>query len=398
MNPDLDRLQPYPFEKLAVLKAGVQPPSSLEHISLGIGEPKHPAPPFVLEVMADNLNCLSNYPTTKGMPELRQAIAGWCERRFELGAGNVDPDRNVLPVNGTREAIFAFTQAAIARKPDALVVAPNPFYQIYEGAAYLAGAEPHYLNCLPENGFIPDYDAVPVDVWQRCQLLFVCSPGNPTGAVHDMDTLKKLIALADEHDFILCSDECYSELYPDEDTKPAGLLQACAELGRSDYARCIVFHSLSKRSNLPGMRSGFIAGDASLLEPFLLYRTYHGCSMPIQHQLASIAAWNDEAHVLENRSQYRHKFEAVLRVLQPVMDVKQSDASFYLWAPTPIADDEFAKGLFEQQNLTVLPGRYLSREIDGVVPGAGFVRMALVATVSECVEAAERIRRYIESL
>lgn len=398
MNPDLDRLQPYPFEKLAVLKAGVQPPNSLEHISLGIGEPKHPAPPFVLEVMADNLNCLSNYPTTKGMPELRQAIAGWCERRFELGAGNVDPDRNVLPVNGTREAIFAFTQAAIARKPDALVVAPNPFYQIYEGAAYLAGAEPHYLNCLPENGFIPDYDAVPADVWQRCQLLFVCSPGNPTGAVHDMDTLKKLIALADEHDFILCSDECYSELYPDEDNKPAGLLQACAELGRSDYARCIVFHSLSKRSNLPGMRSGFIAGDASLLEPFLLYRTYHGCSMPIQHQLASIAAWNDEAHVLENRSQYRHKFEAVLRVLQPVMDVKQSDASFYLWAPTPIADDEFAKGLFEQQNLTVLPGRYLSREIDGVVPGAGFVRMALVATVSECVEAAERIRRYIESL
>ncbi len=398
MNPDLDRLQPYPFEKLAVLKAGVQPPTSLEHISLGIGEPKHPAPPFVLEVMADNLNCLSNYPTTKGLPELRQAIAGWCERRFELNSGTLDPERHVLPVNGTREAIFAFTQAAVARKPDALVLSPNPFYQIYEGAAYLAGAEPYYLNCLPENGFIPDYDAVPADVWQRCQLLFVCSPGNPTGAVHSIETLKKLIALADEHDFIVCSDECYSELYPDENNKPAGLLQACAELGRDDYARCIVMHSLSKRSNLPGMRSGFIAGDASLLEPFLLYRTYHGCSMPIQHQLASIAAWNDEGHVLENRSQYRHKFDAVLRVLQPVMDVKQSDASFYLWAPTPIADDAFTKGLFEQQNLTVLPGRYLSREIDGVVPGAGFVRMALVATVSECVEAAERIRRYIESL
>ncbi len=398
MNPDLDRLQPYPFEKLAVLKAGVQPPTSLEHISLGIGEPKHPAPPFVLEVMADNLNCLSNYPTTKGMPELRQAIAGWCERRFELNSGTLDPERHVLPVNGTREAIFAFTQAAVARKPDALVLTPNPFYQIYEGAAYLAGAEPYYLNCLPENGFIPDYDAVPADVWQRCQLLFVCSPGNPTGAVHSIETLKKLIALADEHDFIVCSDECYSELYPDENNKPAGLLQACAELGRDDYSRCIVMHSLSKRSNLPGMRSGFIAGDASLLEPFLLYRTYHGCSMPIQHQLASIAAWNDEGHVLENRCQYRHKFEAVLRVLQPVMDVKQSDASFYLWAPTPIADDAFTKGLFEQQNLTVLPGRYLSREIDGVVPGAGFVRMALVATVSECVEAAERIRRYVESL
>ncbi|GAA0694756.1 succinyldiaminopimelate transaminase [Marinobacterium maritimum] len=398
MNLDLDRLQPYPFEKLAVLKAGVQPPTSLEHISLGIGEPKHPAPPFVQEVLADNLDCLSNYPTTKGMPELRQAIAGWCERRFELVSGSVDPERNVLPVNGTREAIFAFTQAAVERKDDALVVSPNPFYQIYEGAAYLAGAEPHYLNCLAENGFIPDYDAVPEEIWQRCQLLFVCSPGNPTGAVHSIDTLKKLIALADEHDFIICSDECYSELYPDEDNKPAGLLQACAELGRHDFARCIVFHSLSKRSNLPGLRSGFIAGDASLLEPFLLYRTYHGCSMPIQHQLASIAAWNDEAHVLENRSQYRHKFEAVLRVLQPVMEVKQSDASFYLWAKTPIADDEFAKGLFEQQNLTVLPGRYLSREVDGVLPGAGYVRMALVATVSECVEAAERIRRYIESL
>lgn len=398
MNPDLDRLQPYPFEKLAVLKAGIQPPSSLEHISLGIGEPKHPAPPFVQEVLANNLSGLSNYPTTKGMPELRQAIAGWCERRFELQAGSVDPERNVLPVNGTREAIFAFTQAAVERKDDALVVSPNPFYQIYEGAAYLAGAEPYYLNCLAENGFIPDYDAVPADIWKRCQLLFVCSPGNPTGAVHSIETLKKLIALADEHDFIVCSDECYSELYPDEHNKPAGLLQACAELGRHDYARCIVFHSLSKRSNLPGMRSGFIAGDADLLEPFLLYRTYHGCSMPVQHQLASIAAWNDEGHVLDNRSQYRHKFDAVLRVLQPVMDVKQSDASFYLWAPTPIADDEFAKGLFAQQNLTVLPGRYLSREVDGVVPGAGFVRMALVATVSECVEAAERIRRYIESL
>ncbi len=398
MNLDLDKLQPYPFEKLAVLKSGVQPPSSLEHISLGIGEPKHPAPPFVQEVLADNLGCLSNYPTTKGMLELRQAIAGWCERRFELPDGSMDAERHVLPVNGTREAIFAFTQAAVTRKPDALVLTPNPFYQIYEGAAFLAGAEPWYLNCLPENGFIPDYDAIPADVWQRCQLLFVCSPGNPTGAVHSLDTLKKLIALADEHDFIICSDECYSELYPDENNKPAGLLQACAELGRLDFARCIVFHSLSKRSNLPGLRSGFIAGDARLLEPFLLYRTYHGCSMPIQHQLASIAAWNDEAHVLENRSQYRHKFEAVLRVLQPVMDVKQSDASFYLWAPTPIADDEFTRGLFEQQNLTVLPGRYLCREVDGVLPGANYVRMALVATVSECVEAAERIRRYIESL
>lgn len=398
MNRDLDRLQPYPFEKLAVLKAGVQPPAGVEHISLGIGEPKHPAPPFVIEKLTESLGAVSNYPTTKGMPELRQAMAGWCERRFDLQHGSLDPERNILPVNGTREAIFAFTQAAIDRTADPLVVAPNPFYQIYEGAAFLAGARPHYLNCLPENGFIPDYDAVPAEIWQRTQLLFVCSPGNPTGAVHPVETLKKLIALADEHDFIICSDECYSELYPDEDNKPAGLLQACAELGRQDYARCIVFHSLSKRSNLPGLRSGFIAGDASLLQPFLQYRTYHGSAMPIQHQLASIAAWSDESHVYENRCQYRHKFDAVLRVLQPVMDVKQSDASFYLWAPTPQADDEFAKGLFAQQNLTVLPGRYLSREVDGILPGAGFVRMALVASVSECVEAAERIRHYIESL
>jgi len=398
MNRDLDRLQPYPFEKLAVLKAGVQPPAGVEHISLGIGEPKHPAPPFVIEKLTESLGAVSNYPTTKGMPELRQAMAGWCERRFGLQSGSLDPDANILPVNGTREAIFAFTQAAIDRTADPLVVAPNPFYQIYEGAAFLAGARPHYLNCLPENGFIPDYDAVPAEIWQRTQLLFVCSPGNPTGAVHSVDTLKKLIALADEHDFIICSDECYSELYPDEENKPAGLLQACAELGRQDYARCIVFHSLSKRSNLPGLRSGFIAGDASLLQPFLQYRTYHGSAMPIQHQLASIAAWSDESHVYDNRCQYRHKFDAVLRVLQPVMDVKQSDASFYLWAPTPQADDEFARGLFAQQNLTVLPGRYLSREVDGILPGAGFVRMALVASVSECVEAAERIRRYIESL
>jgi N-succinyldiaminopimelate aminotransferase len=398
MNRDLDRLQPYPFEKLAHLLADVQPPKRLEPISLGIGEPKHPAPPFVTEVLAENLSGVSSYPTTKGMAPLRQTMAGWCERRFQLQPGSIDPERNILPVNGTREAIFSFTQAAIERTPGARVVSPNPFYQIYEGAAYLAGAEPYYLNCLPENGFIPDYDAVPAEIWRHTQLLFVCSPGNPTGAVHRVETLKKLIALADEYDFIICSDECYSELYPDENDKPAGLLQACAELGRHDFARCIVFHSLSKRSNLPGMRSGFIAGDARLLQPFLLYRTYHGCSMPVQHQLASIAAWSDESHVYDNRCQYRHKFDAVLRVLQPVMAVQRSAAGFYLWAPTPTADDQFAKGLFAQQNLTVLPGRYLSREVDGILPGAGFVRMALVATVSECVEAAQRIRRYIESL
>lgn len=398
MNKDLSLLQPYPFEKLTALKAEVTPPADLPHIAFSIGEPKHPSPAFIAELLRDNMDKLSNYPTTKGIPELREAIARWCERRFNLNAGSVDAENNVLPVNGTREAIFAFTQAAVNRCADALVVSPNPFYQIYEGAAYLAGAEPYYLNCLEENGFIPDFDAVPAGVWQRCQLLFLCSPSNPTGAVTDLETLKKLIALSDQYDFIIASDECYSEIYLDESNPPVGLLQACAELGRHDYKNCVVMHSLSKRSNLPGMRSGFIAGDAALLGPFLQYRTYHGCSMPVQHQLASIAAWNDEAHVLANRDLYRQKFDAVVEILAPVMDVKHPDASFYLWAKTPIADDAFAQGLFAQQNLTLLPGRYLSRETDGVLPGAGYVRMALVATLEECIEGAHRIRRYVESL
>lgn len=398
MNRDLSLLQPYPFEKLTALKAEVTPPTDLEHIALSIGEPKHPSPPFVAECLIENMDKLANYPTTKGLPELREAISQWCTRRFKLNAGTLSGEDNVLPVNGTREAIFAFTQAAVNRAPDALVISPNPFYQIYEGAAYLSGAEPYYLNCLPENGFIPDYDAVPEEIWQRCQLLFLCSPSNPTGAVTDLDTLKKLIALSDKYNFIVASDECYSEIYLNEDQAPVGLLQACAELGRDDYKNCVVMHSLSKRSNLPGLRSGFVAGDAQLLKPFLSYRTYHGCSMPIQHQLASIAAWNDEDHVLDNRDQYRHKFDSVIRILEPVMDVKRPDASFYLWAKTPIADDKFAQGLFASQNVTVLPGRYLSRETDGLLPGAGFVRMALVATVDECVEAANRIRAYVESL
>ncbi|MBE9398742.1 succinyldiaminopimelate transaminase [Pontibacterium sp. N1Y112] len=398
MNKDLSLLQPYPFEKLTALKAQVTPPSDLEHIAFSIGEPKHPAPEFVAECLNDNMARLSNYPTTKGLPELRKSIADWCERRFKLQDGSVDPEANVLPVNGTREAIFAFTQAAVNRSDDALVISPNPFYQIYEGAAYLAGAKPFYLNCLAENGFIPDFDAVSEDAWQRCQLLFLCSPSNPTGAVTDLETLQKLIKLSDKYDFIVASDECYSEIYLDEAQPPVGLLQACADMGRHDYKNCVVMHSLSKRSNLPGLRSGFIAGDAALLGPFLQYRTYHGCSMPVQHQLASIAAWNDEDHVLENRDQYRRKFDAVVEILSPVMDVQKPDASFYLWAKTPIDDDKFAQGLFEQQNLTVLPGRYLSRETDGVLPGAGYVRMALVATLEECIEGAHRIRKYVESL
>lgn len=402
MNPDLQKLQPYPFEKLAKLKAAVTPPAELEHIALSIGEPKHPSPMFVMEEFTRNLDKLANYPTTAGVPELRQTIADWCGRRFKLQPGSLTAADNVLPVNGTREAIFAFTQAAIARTPDSedapLVVSPNPFYQIYEGAAYLSGAEPYYLSCIAENNFVPDFDAVPDTVWQRCQLLYLCSPSNPTGAVTDAETLAKLISLSDKHDFIVASDECYSEIYFDEEHPPVGLLEVCAQMGRNDYKNCVVFHSLSKRSNLPGLRSGFIAGDSRLIKPFLSYRTYHGCAMSLPTQMASIAAWNDETHVLENRDKYRAKFDAVIEILSPVMDVKLPDASFYLWAGTPIDDDTFAQGLFEQQNVTVLPGRYVSRERDGLLPGAGRVRMALVATLEECVEAAWRIRRYVESL
>lgn len=397
MNPDLSKLQPYPFEKLAQLKAAVTPPAGLPHIALSIGEPQHPSPAFVQQAMIDNISRLENYPTTKGLPELSSTIANWLQRRFKLEA--IDPVTQVIPVNGTREAIFAFTQAAVDRsQPDTLVVSPNPFYQIYEGAAYLAGATPYFLPCLAANNFHPDYQAVPAEVWERCQLLFLCSPGNPTGAVLSFEQFAELIALADRHNFILASDECYSEIYVDGKEAPMGLLEACARLGRHDYKNCVVFHSLSKRSNLPGLRSGFIAGDAALLKPFLLYRTYHGCAMPLQTQLASIAAWNDEQHVAENRELYTQKFRAVIDILSPVLPVQQTDASFYLWVETPIDEETFAQQLFAQQNVTVLPGSYLSRTVDGINPGKNRVRMALVAGVDECIEAAQRIRAFVESL
>ncbi len=395
MNPALTQLQPYPFEKLRALLGSVKPAADKRPIALSIGEPKHESPAFVAKAMTDNLDKLAVYPSTLGLPALRQAIGQWCERRFGVPAGWLDADRHILPVNGTREALFAFTQAVVNRADDGLVVSPNPFYQIYEGAALLAGATPHYLPCLENNGFNPDFDAVPANVWKRCQILFLCSPGNPTGALVPMDTLKKLIALADEHDFVIAADECYSELYFDEETPPPGLLSACAALGRNDFKRCVVFHSLSKRSNLPGLRSGFVAGDAEIIKPFLLYRTYHGCAMPVQTQLASIAAWQDEAHVRENRDQYRAKYDAVLDILQPVLDVQRPDGSFYLWAKVPGSDADFTRDLFEAEHVTVVPGSYLSREVDGVNPGAGRVRMALVAPLAECIEAAERIRAFL---
>ncbi len=401
MNPDLQKLQPYPFEKLTALKAQVSPNENLHHIALSIGEPKHPAPKFVTQCLKDNISRVENYPTTKGLPELRQAISDWLKQRF--GLTHISSEQQVIPVNGTREAIFAFTQAVIDRSKAGFVVSPNPFYQIYEGAAYLAGAEPHFLPCLEEKGFNPDFDAVSDDVWQQCQLLFLCSPGNPTGAVLDLETLTKLIVLADKHDFIIASDECYSEIFVEGKPAPIGLLQACESIGRHDYARCVVFHSLSKRSNLPGLRSGFVAGDAKILQPFLLYRTYHGCAMPIHTQLASIAAWNDEEHVQENRRQYSRKFKAVIEILNDPslagkIEVEQTDASFYLWAKTDIDEELFSQQLFAQQHVTVLPGSYLSRTVDGINPGKNRVRLALVASVEECIEAAERIKQFVQSL
>lgn len=393
MNPDLQLLHPYPFEKLAALFDDITP-AGLPHIALSIGEPQHPAPERVQQVLREHTAALARYPSTAGQPALREAIAGWLGRRF--GLRRIDPDSEVVPVNGTREALFAFAQAVLDRHRSPLVLMPNPFYQIYEGATLLAGGEPCYLPCLPEHGLQPDFEAVPENVWTRCQLLYLCSPGNPTGAVLSLERLQKLIALADRHDFIIASDECYSEIY--DRVAPPGLLEACAAMGRHDYRRCVVFHSLSKRSNLPGLRSGFVAGDAEVLRHFLRYRTYHGCAMPVHHQLASIAAWNDETHVEENRAAYRAKFTAVLDILGDVLDVTAPDAGFYLWPRTPVDDETFARELKRQQNVTVLPGRYLSRDVDGVNPGAGRVRMALVATLDECVEGAERIRRLVETL
>lgn len=396
MNPELEKLHPYPFEKLNALKADVTPNPQLEHIALSIGEPKHAAPEFVVNELQQQLNQgVSAYPLTRGIPELRQAIANWLTQRFKLPQNTLDPDQHILPVNGTREALFAFAQAVINRHDNPLVVMPNPFYQIYEGAAYLAGAEPYYLNTTADTDYIPDFDAVDEASWDRCQLLYLCSPGNPTGAVMNKATLKKLIDLAEKHDFIIASDECYSEIYFDESTPPTGLLEVAAEMGNTEYKRCVVFHSLSKRSNLPGLRSGFVAGDKEVLAKFLKYRTYHGCAMPLHHQKASVLAWQDESHVKANREIYQEKFDSVLEILSAKLDVKKPDASFYLWPQLEGSDEDFAQQLFKHQNITVLPGSYLSREANGVNPGAGHVRMALVATLDECVEAAQRISHFL---
>lgn len=401
MNNDLSQLHPYPFEKLAALKAKATAIQTKSDIFLSIGEPKHQAPAFVLDTLHKNFDKFGAYPATKGIPELRTAIANWLQTRFQLAPNSLSAEQHILPVNGTREALFSFVQAQVdrskttAKNEKPLVVCPNPFYQIYEGAAYLAGAEPYFLNATADQGFIPDFAQVPSDVWERCQLLFICSPGNPTGAVMNSEQFKTLIELADRYDFVIASDECYSELYFDEANPPKGLLQVCAELGRHDFSRCLVFHSLSKRSNLPGLRSGFVAGDAKLIESFLLYRTYHGCAMSVPTQIASASAWNDEIHVQQNRAVYREKFDAVLALLGDVLNVKKPDAGFYLWPQLPVSGENFALNLFAEERVTVLPGSYLSRTAHGQDPGYHFVRMALVAPLAECIEAAQRIRDFV---
>ncbi|CAM3876815.1 succinyldiaminopimelate transaminase [Vreelandella rituensis] len=396
MNPDLDALHPYPFEKLAALKAGLSPPPGLAHIPLTIGEPQHAPFSGALQTLVAYQHEMARYPATAGLPELRQAVADWAVRRFALAG--LDSERQVLPVNGTREAIFAFIQAALDRTRPAKVAMPNPFYQIYEGATLLAGGEPLYLDCTEKNHFRPDFSAISADTWREVQMVFLCSPGNPTGAVTPLEEFKKLIALADEYNFIIASDECYSELYLDEAAPPPGLLQACAELGRHEYQRCLVFHSLSKRSNLPGLRSGFVAGDAALIAPFKRYRTYHGCAMSLPLQRASISAWQDEIHVRANRDAYREKFAAVTSILSPVLDFPTPEAGFYLWPAVPDGDDEaFTRRLFERAHVSVLPGSYMGRAgVTGINPGEGRLRLALVAELEPTVQAAQRIRDLLE--
>lgn len=392
MNPDLSLLHPYPFEKLSALFADLTPPIDMANIALSIGEPKHAAPDFVRQALIDALPHLSTYPASKGLAALRQAISAWLTQRFHLQ--QVDAERHVLPVSGTREALFSFVQAVIDRKqsPQPIVVMPNPFYQIYEGAALLAGAEPYFVNCDASNDYLGDFEAIPAEIWQRTQLVFVCTPGNPTGAVMPADRLQRLIELSDQYGFVLASDECYSELY--FETPPVGLLEVCAQMGRHDYKNCVVFHSLSKRSNLPGLRSGFVAGDADLLAPYLKYRTYHGAAMPVQNQMASIAAWQDEAHVEANRVQYRQKFQMFIDQLGDRLALKKPDAGFYFWLP--VEDDEaFARKLYQDANITVLAGRYLSRDTPQGNAGKNHVRMALVADVATCQQAIDRLKQIL---
>ena len=396
MNSILDRLQPYPFERLRGLLAGVEASKAHAPLNLSIGEPKHPTPAVIRDAITASLDGLSGYPPTAGSDALREAIAGWLKRRY--GLASIDPKTQVLPVLGSREALFAFAQTVIDPRDGGWVVSPNPFYQIYEGAALLAGAQPWFVEQVPENDFRCNWDSVPQAVWSRTRLLYVCSPGNPTGAVMSVDEWRRVFELSDRYGFVIAADECYSEIYLDESAPPTGALQAAQALGRTGYERLVVFSSLSKRSNAPGMRSGFVAGDAAILKRFLLYRTYHGSAMSPTFAAASIAAWNDEAHVQANRAQYRAKFDAVTPVVASVLDTARPEAGFYLWAKVPGGDDQaFCRELLRQYNVLTLPGSFLAREHEGRNPGAGFVRLALVEPLERCVEAAGRIRSFLSS-
>ncbi|CAK0739045.1 N-succinyldiaminopimelate aminotransferase [Gammaproteobacteria bacterium] len=397
MNTDLNLLQSYPFQRLSQLIAGITPPAHLSSIKLSMGEPRHPAPAFIARTWLEHQGGLSQYPITRGSATLRTAITHWLTRRFALPTGYLDAERHCLPVAGTREALFAFAQCVVDRKPNALVLMPNPFYQIYEGAALLAGAQPWFLNTTQTTNFLPNFDAVPEKVWERCQLVYVCSPGNPSGAVLDITAYTRLIELADRYDFVIAADECYSEIYADENSPPVGLLQACIAMDRNDFQRCVVFHSLSKRSNVPGLRSGFVAGDAAILERFFLYRTYHGCALPPPTQAASTVAWTDEAHVIENRALYRQKFAAVVEILGEVLEVATPVGGFYLWPRLSTDSETFTRDLYAATNVLVLPGSYLSRTAHGTNPGHDRIRIALVAPLDECLEAAQRIRSFVKS-
>ena len=390
-NQNLSLLQPYPFQRLNQLFADITPNSQYNPVNMSIGEPKHQTPAIIQQSLIDNIAGLANYPTTKGTLALREAISSWAARRFNIPA--LDVEKEIIPVNGSREALFALAQAVIdTTKPNAVVISPNPFYQIYEGAALLAGAEPYFINTLPETQHAMDFNTVPTDVLNRTQLVYVCSPGNPSGKVMSLADWKALFALSDQYGFTIAADECYSEIYFDEANPPLGALQAAKQLGR-DYSRLIMFSSLSKRSNVPGLRSGFVAGDAGIIEKFLLYRTYHGCAISLAAQAASVTAWGDESHVIENRRLYTEKFNTITPMLKTVWPaVEMPDAAFYLWVQTGQDDTALAVQLKRDLNITVLPGSYLAREAHGVNPGKGFIRMALVATLDECIEAAQRIQ------
>lgn len=393
MNPNLNLLQAYPFQRLRELFAGITPNPAYSAINLSIGEPKHATPQLIKDALTQNLAGLATYPTTIGSLALREAISAWIARRYNIAAPN--PENAILPVNGSREALFAFAQVVIdSTKPNPIVISPNPFYQIYEGAAFLAGAQPYFLNTSPENNHAMDFESVPVDILKRAQLVYVCSPGNPSGKVMSLAQWKTLFELSDKYGFVIAADECYSEIYFDENNPPLGALQAASLLARS-HANLIVFGSLSKRSNVPGMRSGFVAGDERIIEKFTLYRTYHGCAMSPTVQAASIAAWNDEAHVIENRRLYAEKFNAVTPMLSKVLEVEMPDAAFYLWARSKESDTVLAVKLYRDFNITVLPGSYLAREAHGENPGKNFIRMALVASLEECAEAANIINKLL---